>query len=46
MDAAAVALARDSHIPIIVCSIQKSGLFREILQGEGEYTIIHDKGDA
>jgi uridylate kinase len=45
MDAAAISLARDSHIPIIVCSIQKPGLFREILQGEGEYTIIHDKGD-
>lgn len=43
MDIAAVALARENHIPIIVFSIHEKGGFAQILTGGGRKTIVHDK---
>tara|TARA_Y100000590_G_C15685709_1_gene1001538 strand:- start:200 stop:916 length:717 start_codon:yes stop_codon:yes gene_type:complete len=40
MDAAAVTLARDSKIPILVFSIHKPKAFAEVMLGEGSKTII------
>ncbi|GGE42231.1 UMP kinase [Actibacterium pelagium] len=42
MDASAIALARDNHMPIIVFSLDEPGGFRGILAGEGTYTIVHE----
>ncbi len=42
MDAAAVALARDNGIPIVVFSIHQPGAFVEILKGAGRATIVAD----
>jgi uridylate kinase len=42
MDAAAVSLARENRIPILVFSINKPGGLAEVLTGEGKYTIISD----
>ena len=42
MDASAIALARDNHLPIIVFSLDHAGGFRGILAGEGTYTIVRD----
>lgn len=40
MDAAAVTLARENEIPIIVFSLQEKGGFGEVVKGEGQFTII------
>jgi len=42
MDAAAVSLARENGIPILVFSIHKPGGFAEVLTGKGKFTIISD----
>ena len=42
MDASAIALARDNHLPIIVFSLDEPGGFRGILRGEGTYTRVSD----
>ncbi len=42
MDTAAVALARENNIPIIVYSIHEDGGLAAILQGEGRCTIVSD----
>jgi uridylate kinase len=42
MDAAAVALARDNKIPVIVFSIRQAGAFVDILNGAGRATIVAD----
>ncbi|MGO4917418.1 UMP kinase [Pseudogemmobacter sp. W21_MBD1_M6] len=42
MDASAIALARDNHLPIIVFSLDEPGGFKGILAGEGTYTTVHD----
>jgi uridylate kinase len=42
MDAAAVALARDNGIPVIVFSIRQPGAFVDILKGAGRATIVAD----
>jgi uridylate kinase len=42
MDASAIALARDNHLPIIVFSLDEPGGFKGILAGEGTYTIVRD----
>jgi uridylate kinase len=42
MDAAAVALARDNRIPVVVFSIKNSGGFAKVMTGEGRSTIIAD----
>jgi uridylate kinase len=43
MDAAAIALARDNNIPIIVFSIREPGNVVKIVQGNGKYTVIDGK---
>jgi uridylate kinase len=42
MDAAAVSLARENKIPIIVCSVVKNKNLTKVLNGQGSYTIISD----
>ena len=44
MDASAVALMRDSGIPIVVFSIREDGSFRRTLKGEGAFTVISGDG--
>jgi uridylate kinase len=45
MDGAAIALARDNRIPIIVFSIKSQGSLPEVLIGKGASTTI-DGGEA
>ena len=42
MDTAAIALARENNIPIIVYSIHEQGDFGEILRGGGRCTVVAD----
>jgi uridylate kinase len=42
MDTAAIALARENNIPIIVYSIHEQGGFGQILKGGGRCTIVAD----
>jgi uridylate kinase len=42
MDAAAVSLARENRIPILVFSIFEEGAFAEVVQGRGRFTIVED----
>ena len=42
MDAAAVSLARENQIPILVFSIFESGGFADVVQGKGRFTIVED----
>ncbi len=44
MDASAISLARESHIPILVFSIQNPGGFARVIRGEGRFTLISDRG--
>jgi uridylate kinase len=43
MDAAAISLARENHIPVIIFSIKRPGAFAELMQGRGECTIVMDE---
>ncbi|MFO1242949.1 MAG: UMP kinase, partial [Rickettsiales bacterium] len=43
MDASAIALARDSKIPVIVFSIHENDAITRVVNGEGKYTIIQDE---
>ncbi len=40
MDLAAIALARDNRIPVIVFSIKRPGAFVDILKGTGRSTVV------
>ncbi len=40
MDAAAISLARENNIPILIFSIQKIGNMLKVLRGEGVYSIV------
>ena len=40
MDAAAVALARDNAIPLVVFSIREPGALGKVLRGEGTFTTV------
>ena len=40
MDAAAVALARDNNIPLVVFSIREPGALGKVLRGEGTFTTV------
>lgn len=40
MDAAAIALARDNAIPVIVFSIKEPGAFIDVLRGGGRATVV------
>jgi uridylate kinase len=44
MDAAAISLARENAIPILVFSIHNDGAFADVLQGRGRCTVI-DEGE-
>ncbi|ANF53966.1 MULTISPECIES: UMP kinase [Brevundimonas] len=43
MDASAIALMRDSGIPIVVFSIREEGSLHKTLTGQGTYTVITNK---
>ncbi len=43
MDAAAISLARENDIPIIVFSIHHAGAFVEVMSGGGLFTVISDR---
>jgi uridylate kinase len=43
MDAAAVALCRENHIPILVFSIREKGNVARVLAGEGVQTIVQEE---
>ncbi|MDX2306825.1 MAG: UMP kinase [Hyphomicrobium sp.] len=40
MDGAAIALARDNRLPVIVCSIEEEGNLLKVLKGEARATVI------
>lgn len=42
MDTAAIALMRESGIPIVVFSIREEDSLRKVLSGQGTYTVIGD----
>jgi uridylate kinase len=46
MDASAVALCRDNHIPIVVFNIRGAGNLAAVLKGEGVSTIVTDSMDS
>ncbi len=43
MDASAISLARDNHIPIVVFSIRERGNLLKVLTGAGVHTTIEDR---
>jgi uridylate kinase len=43
MDASAIALARESRIPILVFSVHRAGSLARVLRGEGPHTIITEE---
>ena len=43
MDASAVALCRDSNIPIVVFNIREPGNLAKVLAGEGTATVVQNK---
>lgn len=43
MDATAISLARENHIPIIVFSINTPGGFSQVVQGLGDFTVIAEE---
>ncbi len=45
MDHAAIALARENAIPILVFSIYDAGAFAQVVCGTGRYTIVSSKGE-
>jgi uridylate kinase len=40
MDAAAIALARDNNVPVVVFSIREEGNVAAVLQGKGRFTTV------
>jgi len=42
MDASAIAMMRDTGIPIVVFSIREDNSLRRTLTGEGTFTVIQD----
>ena len=40
MDAAAISLARENHLPVIVFNIHAAGAFAQVMRGEGRFTTI------
>ena len=42
MDGAAIALARDNRLPVIVFSIEESGNLLKVLRGQARATVIQD----
>jgi uridylate kinase len=46
MDAAAISLARENNIPILVFSIHSPGALADVVAGRGKFTIIAESKDA
>ncbi len=46
MDGAAIALARDNHLPVIVFSIDEPGNLLKLLRGTARATLVTDEGTA
>jgi uridylate kinase len=44
MDAAAISLARENRIPILVFSIYDKGGFADVVSGKGRFTIVTEEG--
>jgi uridylate kinase len=44
MDAAAISLARENRIPILVFSIYDKGGFADVVSGKGRFTIVSEEG--
>ena len=42
MDTSAIALTRDSNIPILVFSLLTAGSMADVVQGRGRYTLVQD----
>jgi uridylate kinase len=42
MDTTAFALARETHMPIIVFSVRQPGAIAAVLRGEGRFTLISE----
>ncbi len=42
MDASAVSLCRENHIPIVVFNIRKPGACAAVVQGQGLFTVVSD----
>jgi uridylate kinase len=42
MDAAAISLARENRLPIIVFNIHEEGAFTAVIKGEGRFTTVTD----
>jgi len=40
MDASAIALARENHIPVVVFSLHEKGGFANVIKGKGLFTVI------
>ena len=40
MDAAAISVARENNLPIIVFNIHAAGAFAAVMRGEGRFTRI------
>lgn len=43
MDASAISLARENHIPILVFSIEEPGGFAAVIAGSGRHTVVADQ---
>ena len=46
MDAAAISLARENHLPIIVFNIHEPGAFTAVMKGEGRFTTVMEQERA
>ncbi len=46
MDAAALSLARENHLPIIVFNIHEPGAFTAVMKGEGRFTTVLEQERA
>jgi uridylate kinase len=44
MDPAAISLARDNNIPVVVFNIREPGNFKRVVCGDGQFTIVKGKG--
>ena len=40
MDTASISLARENRIPVLVFSIKESNSLKDIVNGEGNFTLI------
>ncbi len=45
MDHAAISLARENHIPILVFSLNEIGSMAAVVQQKGQFTIVNDRTD-